>query len=183
MSTKYKFYNKEGLYFTSTAVVGWTGEFTRREYNNILIDSLKYCQAEKGLEIFAWCLMSNHFHLVCRAKENYLLQDIFRDFKKFTSKELLKAIAENDQESRQERWLALFARAGKYNSNNSKYQFWRQDNHPKELLSNEVIDQKIDYIHNNPVEAGMVDNPEEYIYSSARDYVGAKGLVDLDIEY
>jgi len=179
MSTKYKFYNKEGLYYTSTAVVGWAGVFTRRQYKDILVDSLKYCQKEKGLEIFAWCLMTNHFHLVVRAKDGFLLPNIFRDFKKFTSKELLKAIAENDQESRQERWLALFARAGKYNSNNSKYQFWRQDNRPIELFSNKVIDQKVEYIHNNPVEAGFVDSAKKYRLSSAIDYAGGKGLLEV----
>jgi len=127
--------------------------------------------------------MPNHIHLVIRAKEGFKLQDIIRDFKKFTSKEILKTIEGNNRESRRERWLALFKRAGTYNSNNSKYQFWRQDNRPKECWSNELIDQKIEYVHNNPIEAGIVFEPLHYVYSSAIDYSGGRGLITLDIDY
>jgi REP element-mobilizing transposase RayT len=76
----------------------------RNEYKNILVENLAYCQKHKGLEIFAWCIMTNHVHLIVRAQEGFLLQDIFRDFKKFTSKAILKAIIENQGESRKE-WL------------------------------------------------------------------------------
>jgi len=75
--------------------------------------------------------------------------------------------------------LWLFKQAGKSNPNNSNFQFWQQDNHPEELISNDFIDQKLDYIHNNPVLSGLVDEPQHYRYSSARDYAGEKGLLDL----
>jgi len=83
MSTKYKFHNPEGIYFVSFAVQGWVDVFTRNEYKNILVENLEYCQKNKGLEIYAWCIMSNHVHLIAGAKEGFLLQDIIRDFKKF----------------------------------------------------------------------------------------------------
>ena len=76
--------------------------------------------------------------------------------------------------------LKLFKSAGKVNSNNSAYQSWRQGSKPVELFSNEVFDQKLRYIHMNPVESGIVENPEEYLYSSARDYAGVKGLLDIE---
>lgn len=67
MSRNYKFHNSEGMYFVSFAVVEWLDVLTGNEYKNILLDSLKYCQKEKGMEIFAWCIMTSHMHLVFRS--------------------------------------------------------------------------------------------------------------------
>jgi REP element-mobilizing transposase RayT len=105
MSRKYKFHNPEGVYFVSFAVQGWVDVFTRNEYKNILVENLRYCQEHKGLELFAWPRslgVTNHVHLIIRAKDGYKLQDILRDFKKFTSKAITQAINENIQESRKE---------------------------------------------------------------------------------
>jgi REP element-mobilizing transposase RayT len=172
MSRKYKFHNPEGVYFVSFAVQGWVDVFTRIEYKNILIDNLEYCQIHKGLEIFAWCIMTNHLHLVIRAKEEVLLQNILRDYKKFTSKAIIQAITDNNQESRKEWLLNQF-------KTTEGYRFWRGDNKPIELWSNKVIDEKINYIHQNPVEEGIVFRAEDYLYSSAADYAGEKGLLDV----
>lgn len=172
MSRKYKFHNPEGVYFVSFAVQGWLDVFTRNEYKDILVDNLKFCQENKGLEIFAWCIMTNHVHLIVRAKEGCSLPDILRDYKKFTSKEIKKAISKNCQESRKE-WLL------KHFETQEGFRFWRGDNKPIELWSNKVIDQKIDYIHQNPVEEGLVFKAEYYVYSSAIDYAGEKGMLDV----
>ncbi|WP_335682979.1 transposase [Pontibacter actiniarum] len=102
-----------------------------------------------------------------------------RDLKKHTSKTILKAIADNPQESRKEWMLWMFERAGRLNSNNQTFQFWQQHNQPIELNSNSLIEQKLDYIHQNPVEAGFVWEPQNYPYSSAIDYAGEKGMVDI----
>ena len=172
MSTKYKFRNPEGIYFISTATVYWLDVFTRRLYKDIIIDSLKYCIKEKGLIVYAYVIMSNHIHLLIGKKKTELsFSDIIRDFKKFTAMKLIKAIKENPQESRKEWILWMMERAGKKNGNNTNYQFWQQDNHPIQL-EGKWIDQKLEYIHNNPVETGSVNNSEEYYYSSARNYNG-----------
>lgn len=121
MSRKYKFHNPEGVYFVTFAVQGWTDVFTRNEYKDILVENLSWCQKNKGLEIFAWCIMTNHIHLIVRAGGGFLLSDIFRDFKKFISKALLKAISENFRESRKEWLLKQFETP---NGN----RFWRSDN-------------------------------------------------------
>ncbi|MES1226205.1 MAG: transposase, partial [Bacteroidota bacterium] len=94
---------------------------------------------------------------------------------------LIATIQENKQESRKEWMLSIFKSAGDYNSNNTNFQFWRQDNKPIEVYSNAVIDQKLDYLHNNPVEEGIVEQAEDYIYSSARDYAGQKGLLSIEM--
>jgi REP element-mobilizing transposase RayT len=177
MSRKYKFINPKGIYFISFSVVYWIDVFIRDEYKSIMLDSWKYCMQNKGLEISAWCIMTSHVHMIISSK-NEKLENILRDMKSFTSTQLRKAINENNQESRKDWMLWMMERAGKKNSNNNNFQFWQQHNQPIELFSNEVIDQKLNYIHNNPVEAGFVDTPEKYLYSSAIDYAGGKGLIE-----
>jgi hypothetical protein len=93
-----------------------------------------------------------------------------RDLKRHTSKTILKAITENIQESRRDWLLWMFERAGKHNANNEQYQFWQQNNHPIELSTHQMMMQRLDYLHNNPVESGAVDYPPNYLYSSAKDY-------------
>lgn len=178
----YKIRNKEGIHFLTFAVVEWVDVFTRKEYRDILVNSLKHCQKERGLVIYSWCLMSNHVHLIISAKNNDT-SDILRDFKKYTSKEIIKAIAENESESRRDWMLEIFKRAGAENSRNSAYQFWRQDNQPKELITSGFTMQKLEYIHNNPVVAGIVTKAEEYVYSSARDYYEGKHVGLIGIEF
>ncbi len=129
------------------------------------------------MEIFAWCIMTNHVHLIFRGINQQKPELLLGDFKRFTSKEIVKAIIDNPRESRREWLLEQFEKAGKESSNVNKYQFWRHDNKPIELWSNKVIDEKINYIHNNPVEEGLVYKPEEYVYSSAKDYAGEVGLI------
>jgi REP element-mobilizing transposase RayT len=180
VSTKYKFRNPDGLYFVTFATVGWVDVFTRKDYKDILIGSIRHCQREKGLVVYAYVIMSNHAHMIIARRGEINLEDIMRDLKKYTSSAILKAIQENEQESRREWMLEIFREAGRQNSNNVRYQFWRQDNHPIELDTNRLQDQKLEYIHNNPVEAGLVDDPKSYIYSSARDYEGIPGLIEVE---
>jgi len=165
----YKIRNKEAIHFITFAVVEWVDVFTRKEYRDIVLDSLRHCQKERDLLLHAWCLMSNHIHLILSAR-NHDTSEILRDFKKYTSKQIIAAIENNKHESRKDWMLRIFREQGEKNSRNKTYQFWRQDNQPKELYSSAFIVQKINYIHNNPVEAGIVERPEHYLYSSARDY-------------
>jgi len=110
--------------------------------------------------------------------EGFKLPDILRDMKKFTAGNLIKTISNHPTESRD--WmLDDFKSAGRAKAQNTNFQFWRQDNRPIELFSNKVIDQKVEYIHNNPVEAGFVDAPEKYRLSSAINYAGGEGLLEV----
>lgn len=177
MSRNYKFHNPEGVYFVSFAVIEWIDVFTRNEYKNILVESLVFCQQNKGMEIFAWCIMTNHIHIVFRSINGQKPELLLGDFKRFTSKEVVKAIIENPKESRKEWLLEKFKRAGENSSNVNDYQFWQHNNKPIELWSNKVIFEKINYIHFNPVEEGLVYNPQDYVYSSAKDYAGEEGLI------
>ncbi len=167
------------MYFLTMTVVNWIDIFTRPVYKHIIIDALKYNQQNKGLIIYGWCLMSNHLHLLAEADENSNLSDILRDFKKFTSKAIIKEIMENALESRKKWMLSEFAFAGKYDNKIKNYKFWQDGNDAKEIHSTEFMEQKLDYIHENPVVAEIVDEDIHYKYSSARDYAGEAGLIDV----
>ena len=167
MSRNYKFHNPEGVYFISFAVVFWLDVFTRNDYKNIVVDSLRFCQLKKGMEIFAWCIMSNHVCPVFRSAGEQKPGLLIGDFKRLTSKEIVKAIIDNPQESKKEYLRKHFSKAASNSSNVNGYQFWKHDNHPIELWSNRVIDEKINYVHQNPVKAGLVFRAQDYLYNSA----------------
>lgn len=165
-------------YFLTLTVIDWVDVFTRPTYKSLIVDSLRYCQQHKGLELYAWVLMTNHLHLIASAKEGYILSDVLRDLKKFTSKALVKTI-EEEAESRRHWMLYRFEFAGKYDSKIKNYKFWRDGNEAKAIFTNSFLLQKLHYLHDNPVRAGIVEFPEEYLYSSARNYAGKKGLLDV----
>ena len=152
--------------------------FTRPVYKQIIVDSLKYCQANKGLDIYAWVLMSNHLHAIVEAREGYKLSDILRDFKKFTSKRIIEAIKQ-EPESRRDWLLYRFEFAGKFKTNVDNYKVWQDGNHAKECTSAKFTLEKLAYIHENPVRALIVEAPEHYLFSSARNYVGLPGLLEV----
>jgi REP element-mobilizing transposase RayT len=180
MSRKYKFRNPEAIYFVTFTTVNWIDVFTKPLYKDILVESINYCIHNKGLVVYAWVIMTNHVHLVIE-RRTVALEDVMRDLKRHTSKAITKAIEDNPQESRKAWMLWMFERAGAKNSNNSKYQFWQQHNQPIELvLEAFAIESSIDYIHNNPVKSGFVDQPEHYPYSSAVDFAGGKGMIDIE---
>lgn len=172
MSRKYKIRNQDKIYFVTFTVIRWLDVFIRREYRDIFLDSLRYCQQHKGLEVCGYVIMSSHVHMIIGRHAEPSLEGIVRDIKKFTSVKIIEAIKNNPYESRRDLFLWLFEREGKRNSNNTNYQFWQQHSHPIELNTNEMIDQRLNYIHRNPVEAGIVLSPEEYLYSSAVNYAG-----------
>jgi len=180
MSEKYKVLDQDRPYFITFAVEGWVDVFTRQQYKDIVIESLQFCQREKGLIVYAWCLMTNHIHLIIGRRGEFKIEEIVRDFKKFTSVHICRAIENNMGESRKHWMLGLFKSAALDSKKHVHYKFWQNEYHPVELFSNDVIDQKLDYVHENPVKEGIVDRPEDFLYSSARDYAGQKGLLAVE---
>jgi len=164
MSEKYKTY-PGGLFFVTLTVVGWIDVFTRREYADEIIRNLNYCIKHKGLKVHAFCIMPSHIHMVVWAENS--LSDILRDFKSYTSKQIIQQIQDNIQESRKDWLLYMFRYYANNNKHNAEYQFWQQHNHPIDLFTDKVIDQKINYIHDNPVNAGLVTDAHCYVFSSA----------------
>jgi putative transposase len=179
--SRYKILDQHGINFVTLTVVDWIDVFIRKRYKDIVIESLKHCQKEKGLVVYAYVIMSSHIHLIAEAKGSIPLSDILRDFKKFTSKTILREIEHGGYESRREWMLNRFAFRGHNASGNRQYQFWQSDNHPIILYTLPVITQKIIYIHNNPVVEGWVEQVDQYLYSSASNYVGNTGLLDVAV--
>lgn len=179
MGRKYAIRSQEHFYFVTFTVVYWLDVFIRQEYKNIFLESLKYCQKEKGLMVGAWCIMTSHIHLAIASGGVAKLEDIIRDLKSYTSRHIRKYMTNNPQESRRDWLMWMMERAGKKKSNNKDFQFWQQHNHPIELSTNEILQQRVDYIHNNPVEAGFVAQPSDWLFSSASDYEGNPGEIEI----
>ena len=169
------------VYFVTDTVVDWVDIFTRPVYKHIIVDSLKYCQQHKGLIIYAWVLMSNHLHAIVGTTGENTLSDIWRDFKKFTSKEILNTLQTMPNESRREWMLNRFEYSGKNDKKIKNYRFWQEGNDAQEVFLNDYFEQKLNYIHYNLVIAEFVNSPEDYRYSSAIDWAGGKGLLDVTI--
>ena len=178
MSERYKFNGKENLYFVSPTIVGWIDLFTKKQFNEIILESLRFCQKEKGLIIHAWCIMSSHLHLVV-SSEKEELSNILRDFKKHTNKKIIEEL-KTGTDSRREWILELFQKEANKTNRITEYKVWQDGNHPILLDSNEMRDQRLHYIHNNPVKAGLVLRAEDYLYSSAGDYGEQIGLLTIE---
>ncbi|RYF85288.1 MAG: transposase [Chitinophagaceae bacterium] len=170
MSSKYKFRDQDTVYLITFSVVHWIDVFIRNEYKTILLDSWGYCMKHKSLDIYAWCIMTSHVHMIIGSHQK--LDAIMHDMKIYTSKSMRNAILSNQQESRKDWMMSLL-------NQNNRFQFWQNGSHPIALTTPSLFRQKLDYIHDNPVAAGFVEAPENYLYSSARDYHGRKGLIDI----
>ncbi len=179
MGRKYQIQDQDSFYFVTFTVIKWIDVFIRDEYRSIFLESVKYCQLEKGLLVGAWCMMTSHVYMILSVKSHNKLGAVIRDLKSYTSRHIRKFIQHSPQESRKEWILWMMERAGESKSNNKDFQFWQQHNHPIELTSNSLLDQKLEYIHQNPVQAGFVNNASDWLYSSARDYEGTKGLIEI----
>ena len=182
MSGRYKIRDGFKPHFITSTVVGWADAISRPEYKDIIVNSLRYCCQYKNLSVHAWVLMNNHIHLIVSAVNDADLPSIIRDFKKYTSSKLVDAISNNPTESRKKWLLNMFLFAGKGNNDNERYQFWQKDYHPVELSNDALFQQRLDYLHANPVRAGIVREPQHYLYSSAIDYYEQKpGLLIIDM--
>ena len=160
--------NTDYCYFITFTVVGWIDVFTRSRYSDVILESIAYCQKNKGLEVFEFVIMPSHVHLIVRRLEGNL-SDVLRDMKAFTAKKLIKMIEEEQGESRKEWLLYMFGYYAKYTKQNEKYQFWQKTSYPVQLSNHEMYSQKVEYVLLNPVEAGYVAAPEHWQYSSAHD--------------
>jgi len=179
---RYKILDQHGLYFLTLTIVEWIDLFTRPVYKDIIIDSLKFCQKEKGLIVFAYVIMPSHLHLILRAGGEISLSKILQSFKVHTARETLKYLKDKKQpESRREWLLNHFAFNARKNKTHGHHQVWQSDNHPIDLYSPRVIRQKLRYIHFNPVEDKIVTKPKDYLYSSAANYHNEKGLLEVQL--
>ncbi len=169
--SRYKITQAESLHFITLTVLHWIPVFTRPETVNILLESLKFLSKD-GLKVYAYVVLENHCHFVVQSKA--LDRDIAR-YKSYTAKNIIQYLAKNNVKQILEQ-LAFYKKAHK---NDRAYQFWQEGVHPELIQGENMMRQKIEYIHHNPVKRGYVDKAEHWRYSSARDYMGQPGLLEV----
>jgi len=162
-------------HFMTCTVLHWIPVFTRPETVEILLDSLRYLMKD-GLKLYAYIILENHLHLI--AQSGQLDRDMAR-FKSYTARELIRFLKENKVKTILDQ-LAFYKKAHK---RDRAYQFWQEGFHPEWIQNESIMRQKIEYIHQNPVKRGYVDKPEHWRYSSARDYLGMEGLLEVCREW
>src|SRR5690606_7425134 len=179
MKEGYMIRDQSKPHFITATVVDWIDVFTRKAYRDSVIDCLNFCIKNKGMVLYGYVIMSNHSHMIVQSELSDL-SGLIRDFKKFTAKAILESITTGN-ESRKEWMLERFKLATASHSRNKNYQFWQYGNHAEEIYSEAFLWSKLDYIHLNPVRAGMVENASHYIYSSAGNYVFGTGIVNVTV--
>lgn len=169
--SRYKITQVDAPHFITLTVLHWIPVFTRPATVDILLDSLRFLMREE-LQVYAYVILENHLHLLLQSPQ--LDKDIAR-LKSFTARQLIRYLSEHHVDIILEQ-LAFYKKAHK---DDRCYQFWQEGVHPELISSEEMMLQKIEYIHNNPVKRGYVDKPEHWRYSSARDYSGEAGLLPI----
>ncbi|WP_422413704.1 MULTISPECIES: REP-associated tyrosine transposase [unclassified Endozoicomonas] len=170
--SRYKFTEPDQPHFMTITVLHWISVFTRPETVAILLDSMRYMMSQ-GMKIHAYVILENHLHLLAQSQE--LDRDIAK-FKAYTARQLLKWLTERNVTTLLDQ-LAFYKKAHK---GDRAYQFWQEGVHPELIQSESMMKQKVEYIHQNPVKRGYVDRAEYWRYSSASNYVGVEGLLEVD---
>ncbi len=174
MRSRYKIVEVEAPQFITCTIVGWLPVFTRAKYLEIITASLTFCRQQKGLRLHGYVILDNHLHLIVSSDD---LSQVLRDFKRHTAKEI-QVVARQDDKQWLLKQFEFFKGVQKVKS---RHQVWQEGFHPQAIATEDMLRQKLDYIHYNPVRAGLVDRPEDWRYSSARDYLGQDGVLEIDV--
>ncbi len=169
---RYRIFENEQPYFLSCTVVNWLPIFSSRPIAQIVLDSFKFLQEQDRLNVYAYIILENHLH--CIASSENLSKEI-GDFKSFTARTIIDFFEERNA-GHILKQLEFYKLKGKKDRD---HQVWQEGSHPQLIQSHEMLNQKIEYIHNNPVKRGYVDDPLHWRYSSARNYAGQEGLLDV----
>lgn len=178
MSDRYKILKGDAAYFVTFTITDWIKVLADDSYKMIVVDSIRYCQMHKGLMVYGYCIMPNHVHMIMQATGERSVSDILRDLKTFTSKAIIRKL-ESEKPAGYDIILARFKEAGQQLKRIERYKVWKDGNHAECLYSNGFIKQKLNYIHNNPVKAGLCSEPWEYIFSSATNYSENDSLLEV----
>lgn len=177
MKEGYIIRDQEKPHFLTCTIIDWIDIFTRQTYRDTVTECLEFCIKNKGMILYGYVIMSNHLHLIIQSKDGKL-SNLVRDFKKFTSKQILEKL-QTEPESRKKWILERFAKATETHSRNKNFQVWQYGNHAEEIFSLKFLWDKLNYIHLNPVRAGIVSKSYQYIYSSASNYSDGKGIINI----
>jgi len=173
MRSTYKVVDPDGIYFVSSTIVEWIPIFTHEKYFRIITDSLNFCRKEKGMKIYFYVIMDNHFHLIVKHQE---LSNVMRAFKGYTADRILEELEKDNT-----MWILELLHYYRKKHKSSNYQVWQEGFHPQLISSDKMLAQKVEYLHFNPVKRGFVNKSEDWKYSSAnnRNWDGSI-IVELD---
>ena len=174
--SRYKIYENQEAYFLTCTVVKWLPAFIDPDIAQIILDSLSFLQKEERLSLYAYVIMENHIHLTAGADD---LDKEIANFKSYTAREVIDLL----QATRQRAMLQQLKWHKRAHKKDRHYQFWQEGSHPKQIQSEAMLHQKLDYIHDNPVRRGYVDEPTHWRYSSARNYAGEPGLIEVTLAF
>jgi REP-associated tyrosine transposase len=174
--TRYKIYDNAYPHFLTCTVVEWLPVFTRQDAVQILLDSWTVLQREKRMTLFAYIVLENHIHFI--ASSDNLGKEI-GDFKSYTARQLIDLLTAAGAKT----ILQQLAYRKAKHKDDRDFQFWQEGSHPQQITSDGMMRQKIEYIHYNPVKRGFVDDPVHWRYSSAQNYAGMPGLIDVATDW
>jgi REP element-mobilizing transposase RayT len=164
MRSRYQVSDGAQAHFITATIVAWLPIFTKASRCDIIVESFAYCRAHKGLKVYAWVILDNHVHAIVSAPD---LSQALADFKRHTARRLLETLQAESCES-------LLNQLHYYRAKHkaeSAYQVWQEGSHPQACLSDAILEQKLEYLHNNPVKRGLVASPEHWRYSSAHEWL------------
>ena len=170
--SRYKIYEEEYPYFMTSSIVNGYPLFSIPDAARQILDGLRFLQEERDVILYAYVIMENHIHFIASGRD---LKEKVRLFKSYSARRIIDLLKQ------QRRLRIVRALKAAKNSSHKKceYQFWQEGFHPKQIIGDKMMLQKIDYIHHNPVKRGYIDEPEAWRYSSARNYLGQEGLIPV----
>jgi len=173
MRSRYRILEPDKAHFVTATIVEWLPVFNHAVCCEIIVRSLEYCRAKKGLKIYAWVIMDNHIHAILAAPD---LSATLRDLKSFTAMEILEHLKTVPGE-----WLLNQLRHYRAGHKTNEFQVWQEGSHPQAIIGDEMMQQKLDYLHNNPVKRGWVASVEHWRWSSAHEWLqGALPVLRCD---
>jgi REP element-mobilizing transposase RayT len=174
--SRYKIYEPTHPHFMTCTILHWIPIFTRTQTTDIIFGSLKYLQENDNFILYAYVILENHLHLIASSDD---IGKSMSKFKSFTAKKILKYLHKENAKTILEQ-LAFYKKAHK---KETSYQLWQEGIAPKLIQGDKMMIDRINYIHNNPIKRGYIDEASHWRYSSARDYEGIKGLIEVNTSF
>lgn len=171
--SRYKIYEPTHPHFITCTVLHWIPIFTRTETTDIIFDSLKYLQKADNFKLYAYVILENHLHMIASSND---LAKSMESFKKYTARGIIELLKERNVTTILDQ-LTFYKKAHK---EDRKYQLWQEGIAPKLIQNDAMMIERINYIHQNPIKRGYVDEAKHWRYSSARDYEGDIGLIEVE---
>jgi REP element-mobilizing transposase RayT len=174
--SRYKIFENNFPYFVTGTIVDWLPLFSKPDLVQILLDTLAFLQKMDRMILYAYVMMENHIHLIASSSN---LSKELGDFKSFTARKIIDHLKEQHMDG----ILNKLAEEKQTFKHDRTYQFWQEGSHPQLIQSHDMMIQKVEYIHNNPVKRGYVADPIHWRYSSAGNYHDGIGLIPVCTEW